>query len=156
MTVLEQLVFFGGLYGVPRDVAVRRGRDWLTRFRVPELAERRADELSKGNQQKVQFIAAILHEPEVLLMDEPFTGLDPVNVALLREAFLEIRDRRPDAGLLDAPDGDGRGAVRVDRDHRPGPARRRRDAAGRQALDRPADGPDLGRSATTGWRGSRP
>ena len=92
MTVLQQLVFFGGLYGVPRDVAVRRGRDWLTRFRVPELAERRADTLSKGNQQKIQLIAAILHEPEVLLMDEPFTGLDPVNVALLREAFLQLRD----------------------------------------------------------------
>jgi ABC-2 type transport system ATP-binding protein len=92
MTVLEQLVFFGGLYGVPRDVAAKRGRAWLTRFRVPELAERRAETLSKGNQQKVQLIAAILHEPQVLLMDEPFTGLDPVNVALLREAFLELRD----------------------------------------------------------------
>jgi ABC-2 type transport system ATP-binding protein len=92
MTVLEQLVFFGGLYGVPRDVAARRGRDWLTRFRVPELADRRAESLSKGNQQKVQLIAAILHEPQLLLMDEPFTGLDPVNVALLREAFLELRD----------------------------------------------------------------
>ena len=93
MTVLQQLVFFGGLYGVPRDVAVRRGRDWLTRFRVPELAERRADTLSKGNQQKIQLIAALLHDPEVLLMDEPFTGLDPVNVAILREAFLELRDQ---------------------------------------------------------------
>jgi ABC-2 type transport system ATP-binding protein len=92
MTVLEQLVFFGGLYGVPRDVAAKRGRAWLTRFRVPELAERRAETLSKGNQQKIQLIAAILHEPQVLLMDEPFTGLDPVNVALLREAFLELRD----------------------------------------------------------------
>jgi ABC-2 type transport system ATP-binding protein len=92
MTVLEQLVFFGGLYGVPRDVAARRGRGWLARFRVPELADRRAESLSKGNQQKVQLIAAILHEPQLLLMDEPFTGLDPVNVALLREAFLELRD----------------------------------------------------------------
>ena len=92
MTVLEQLAFFGGLYGVPRDVALKRGRAWLARFRVPELADRRAETLSKGNQQKVQLIAAILHEPDVLLMDEPFTGLDPVNVALLREAFLELRD----------------------------------------------------------------
>ena len=63
-----------------------------TRFRIPDYAERRAEELSKGNQQKVQFIAAILHRPDVLLMDEPFTGLDPVNLALLREAFLELRD----------------------------------------------------------------
>src|SRR5919201_2948895 len=91
MTVLEQLVFFGGLYGVPRAVAARRGRDWLTRFRVPELADRRAESLSKGNHQKVQLIAAILHEPQLLLMDEPFTGLDPVNVALLREALTGSR-----------------------------------------------------------------
>jgi ABC-2 type transport system ATP-binding protein len=93
MTVLDQLAFFGGLYGLPRDVARRRALDWLARFRVPEFASRRADELSKGNQQKVQFLAAILHDPDVLLLDEPFTGLDPVNVALLREAFLELRDQ---------------------------------------------------------------
>jgi ABC-2 type transport system ATP-binding protein len=93
MTILEQLVYFAGLYGVPRDQAAKEARAWLARFRVPEFADRRADELSKGNQQKVQFLAAVLHDPEVLLMDEPFTGLDPVNVALLREAFLELRDR---------------------------------------------------------------
>jgi ABC-2 type transport system ATP-binding protein len=93
MTVIEQLVYFAGLYGVPKDVAAREARDWLTRFRVPDFADRRAEELSKGNQQKVQFLAAVLHDPDVLLMDEPFTGLDPVNVVLLREAFLELRDR---------------------------------------------------------------
>ena len=93
MTVLQQLVYFGGLYGLPADVAVREARHWLARFRVPEFADRKAEELSKGNQQKVQFLAAILHDPDVLLMDEPFTGLDPVNVALLRDAFLELRDR---------------------------------------------------------------
>jgi ABC-2 type transport system ATP-binding protein len=93
MRVIDQLVYFAGLYGVPQDVAIREARSWLARFRVPEFAERRAEELSKGNQQKVQFLAAILHDPQVLLMDEPFTGLDPVNVALLREAFLELRDR---------------------------------------------------------------
>ena len=93
MTVMDQLVFYAGLYGVPKEVAAREARAWLARFRVPEFADRRADELSKGNQQKVQFLAAILHDPQVLLMDEPFTGLDPVNVTLLREAFLELRDR---------------------------------------------------------------
>ena len=67
-------------------------RDWLTRFRIPDYADRRAEELSKGNQQKVQFIAAILHGPDVLLMDEPFTGLDPVNLTLLRAALVELRD----------------------------------------------------------------
>jgi len=93
MTVLQQLTYFAGLYGLPRDLAVREARAWLARFRVPEFADRRAEQLSKGNQQKVQFLAAILHDPQVLLMDEPFTGLDPVNVSLLREAFLELRDR---------------------------------------------------------------
>jgi ABC-2 type transport system ATP-binding protein len=93
MAVLEQLVFFAGLYGLPRDMAAREARSWLARFRIADVAGRQADELSKGNQQKVQFIAALLHDPDVLLMDEPFTSLDPVNVALLREAFLELRDR---------------------------------------------------------------
>ena len=91
-TVIDQLVYFASLYGAPPDRARRDALHWLARFRIPEYAERRAEELSKGNQQKVQFIAAILHEPDVLLMDEPFTGLDPVNLALLREAFLELRD----------------------------------------------------------------
>jgi ABC-2 type transport system ATP-binding protein len=93
MEVLEQLVFFGDLYHIGRREAARRGREWLARFGVPEYEHRRAEELSKGNQQKIQFIAAVLHEPDVLLMDEPFVGLDPVNVAILKEAFLEMRDR---------------------------------------------------------------
>jgi ABC-2 type transport system ATP-binding protein len=93
MKVLDQLVFFAALYGIPRRDAAREAHEWLDRFRIPDYADRRAEELSKGNQQKVQFIAGILHDPEVLLMDEPFVGLDPVNVALLKEAFLELRDR---------------------------------------------------------------
>jgi ABC-2 type transport system ATP-binding protein len=92
MTVVDQLVYFATLYEQAADRARRDALHWLARFRIPEYADRRADELSKGNQQKVQFIAAILHGPDVLLMDEPFTGLDPVNLALLREAFVELRD----------------------------------------------------------------
>jgi len=93
MTVSDQLVYFASLYGVPADKARKDAQGWLERFRIADYASRRAEELSKGNQQKVQFIAAILHDPEILLMDEPFTGLDPVNLVLLREAFLELRDR---------------------------------------------------------------
>jgi ABC-2 type transport system ATP-binding protein len=93
MEVLDQLVFFAGLHGVPGERAKREALGWLRRFRAEDLIGRRAEQLSKGNQQKVQFIAATLHDPQVLLMDEPFTGLDPVNVMLLREAFLELRDR---------------------------------------------------------------
>ena len=92
MPVLDQLVYFASLYGEPAASARREARAWLDRFLIGEMAGRRAEELCKGNQQKVQFIAAVLHEPHILLMDEPFTGLDPVNLALLREAFLELRD----------------------------------------------------------------
>jgi len=93
MRVLEQLVFFAGLHGVPAGRAKREAMAWLHRFRAEDLAGRKAEQLSKGNQQKIQFIAAVLHDPAALLLDEPFTGLDPVNVMLLREAFLELRDR---------------------------------------------------------------
>jgi len=93
MAVLEQLVFYASLYGVPRAAARRDALAWLARFRISEYADRKAESLSKGNQQKVQFIATILHDPDVLLMDEPFSGLDPVNVAMLKAAFLEMRDR---------------------------------------------------------------
>ena len=93
MTVMEVLRFFARLYGVPDETATREVEDWLARFRVPDYRDRKVEELSKGNQQKIQFIAAILHDPDVLIMDEPFSGLDPVNVQLLKEAFLEMRDR---------------------------------------------------------------
>jgi ABC-2 type transport system ATP-binding protein len=93
MPVLEQLEYYGALYGMPRKKAREVARDWLGRFRIADYADRRAESLSKGNQQKVQFIATVLHDPDVILMDEPFVGLDPVNVALLKSAFLELRDR---------------------------------------------------------------
>jgi ABC-2 type transport system ATP-binding protein len=93
MGVLDQLVYFASLYGEAPDVARREALAWMDRFQIPEYADKRAEELSKGNQQKVQFIAAILHRPEVLLMDEPFTGLDPINLVILREAFTELRDQ---------------------------------------------------------------
>ena len=93
MRVMDVLRYFASLYGVSRADATREVEDWLERFRIPEYRDRKVEELSKGNQQKIQFIAAILHDPEVLIMDEPFSGLDPVNSQLLKEAFLEMRDR---------------------------------------------------------------
>ncbi len=93
MKVGEQLRFFAALYGVPDTRARAEIGDWLERFRIPEYLDRKVEELSKGNQQKIQFIAAIIHDPDVLIMDEPFSGLDPVNVRLLKEAFGEMRDR---------------------------------------------------------------
>jgi ABC-2 type transport system ATP-binding protein len=93
MPVVEQLVHFASLYGMPRQRARTEAREWLVRFRIADKANSRLETLSKGNQQKVQYIATILHGPDVLLMDEPFVGLDPVNVAMLKAAFLEMRDR---------------------------------------------------------------
>ena len=93
MPVLEQLVHIAALYGVPRRQSKAEAQAWLDRFRIPDVGARRLETLSKGNQQKVQYIATILHDPDVLLMDEPFVGLDPVNVAMLKAAFLEMRDR---------------------------------------------------------------
>ncbi len=93
MKVGEQLRFFAALYGVPDAEARAVIDEWLERFRIPEYLDRKVEELSKGNQQKIQFIAGILHDPDVLIMDEPFSGLDPINVRLLKEAFLAMRDR---------------------------------------------------------------
>jgi ABC-2 type transport system ATP-binding protein len=93
MRVMDVLRFFARLYGVPGSEATAEVEDWLERFRIPDYRDRKVKELSKGNQQKIQFIAAILHDPDVLIMDEPFSGLDPVNVQLLKEAFLEMRRR---------------------------------------------------------------
>jgi ABC-2 type transport system ATP-binding protein len=93
MPVIDQLVYFASLYGLPRTKARREALAWLKRFRIAEYADRKADSLSKGNQQKIQYIATILHDPDVLLMDEPFAALDPVNVAMLKSAFTEMRDR---------------------------------------------------------------
>ena len=93
MPVGEQLRFFAALYGVPDTTARAEIDDWLERFRIPEYRERKVEQLSKGNQQKIQFIASILHDPQVLIMDEPFSGLDPINVRLLKEAFVEMKSR---------------------------------------------------------------
>jgi len=91
MAVLPQLVFFATLQGVPADVAAKRVREWLARLNVPDFADRRAEELSKGNQQKIQFLAAVLHDPEVLLLDEPFTGLDRAGRKWLGEFLLSFK-----------------------------------------------------------------
>jgi ABC-2 type transport system ATP-binding protein len=93
MKVRQVLVFLGALKGVPEAEADKRARQWLERLEIGEWMERRIDELSKGMQQKVQFIAAILHEPPLLVLDEPFGGFDPVNVAQIKNVMLELRNR---------------------------------------------------------------
>jgi ABC-2 type transport system ATP-binding protein len=92
MPVAEQVTFFGEISGLERAEAEERTERWLERMDITEHAAKPVAELSKGNQQKVQLLAAIVHGPELLILDEPFSGLDPVNHRLLREVISELRE----------------------------------------------------------------
>jgi len=89
--LLNTIVYFVCLKGVSEIEAKKLANDWLARFDLLHYAERRIHELSKGNQQKVQFIISLIHNPDYIILDEPFSGLDPVNQLLMREIFLEQR-----------------------------------------------------------------
>ena len=91
MKVGEQLKFFAALKNINGKEADQRVDRWLARLKLMEWKNRKASELSKGMQQKVQFTSAIIHEPDLLILDEPFSGLDPVNVEVLKEIILEQR-----------------------------------------------------------------
>jgi ABC-2 type transport system ATP-binding protein len=91
MKVLDQLVFLGQLHGLAERTARERALAWCERMQITEAIQKRTEELSKGMQQKIQFIAALLHEPELIIMDEPFSGLDPVNAELLMQTLVELR-----------------------------------------------------------------
>ncbi|MEO8973535.1 MAG: ATP-binding cassette domain-containing protein [Ktedonobacteraceae bacterium] len=91
--VEEQLIFLARLHGLSKAAAIKLLNEWLERFQITEYRKKKVEELSKGNQQKIQFLAAIVHDPTILIMDEPFSGLDPVNAIILKEAFLEMRKR---------------------------------------------------------------
>lgn len=90
MMVADQMNFFARLRGLSNAEAEKRIGYWSERFQLGELVKKKANELSKGNQQKIQFIIAILHQPDLLILDEPFSGLDPVNVELLKTAFRDL------------------------------------------------------------------
>jgi ABC-2 type transport system ATP-binding protein len=91
MKVLDQLVFLGQLHGLSENVARQRSLAWCERLEITEAIGKKTEELSKGMQQKIQFIAALLHEPELIIMDEPFSGLDPVNAQLLMDTLVSLR-----------------------------------------------------------------
>ena len=91
MKVLDQLVFLGQLHGLTETVARQRATNWCERLEITEAIGKKTEELSKGMQQKIQFIAALLHEPELIIMDEPMSGLDPVNGALLMQTLVDLR-----------------------------------------------------------------
>lgn len=93
MKVEDQLIFFGKLRGMNRDELKKEIDFWIKRFELEEKRNEKAETLSKGNQQKVQLIASFIHKPKFLILDEPFSGLDPVNRDLLKNAILLLKER---------------------------------------------------------------
>lgn len=93
LKVKDQIVYLARLRGMKKQAALKELDYWLDRFKVPENREKKIEDLSKGNQQKIQFIAAIIHKPKLLILDEPFSGLDPINVELLKTAVLELKEK---------------------------------------------------------------
>ncbi len=93
MKVGEQAIFFARLKGLSRLEATKRLKVWFEKFGIESWWDKRIDELSKGMAQKVQFITTILHEPELLIFDEPFSGFDPINANMLKEEILALRER---------------------------------------------------------------
>ncbi|MCA1061932.1 ABC transporter ATP-binding protein [Rossellomorea sp. AcN35-11] len=91
MKVSDQIVYLARLRGMEKKAILKELDYWLNRFNVPQYMNKKVEELSKGNQQKIQFIAAVIHKPKLLILDEPFSGLDPVNVELLKDAVNEIK-----------------------------------------------------------------
>jgi len=90
MKVIDQLTFLGQLHGLDATTATKRAHVWCERMEITEAIPKKTEELSKGMQQKIQFIAALLHEPELIIMDEPFSGLDPVNATLLMDTLVDL------------------------------------------------------------------
>jgi len=93
MKIGDQLVFFANLKDIATAEAWRRVDQWLERLELSEWKNKKPPDLSKGMQQKVQFIASIIHDPEVMILDEPFSGLDPVNVNLLKGVIIDLKSR---------------------------------------------------------------
>ena len=91
MNVLDQLMFLGQLHYVSASLAEKRARDWCEKLQITEAIPKKTEDLSKCMQQKIQFIAALLHDPELIIMDEPFSGLDPVNATLLMDTLVDLR-----------------------------------------------------------------
>ena len=93
MKVGEQAIYLAQLKGVSKKDAEKRLKQWFHKFGITDWWNKKVEELSKGMAQKVQFITTVLHEPEILIFDEPFSGFDPVNAELLKKEILELRDK---------------------------------------------------------------
>ncbi len=93
MKVMDQLIFLGQLHGLDAATASKRAHDWCERLGITASIGKKTEELSKGMQQKIQFISTLLHEPELIIMDEPFSGLDPVNATILQDTLVDLRSQ---------------------------------------------------------------
>ena len=93
LSVQEQIEFYATLKGMEKQEIDKKLDEWLEKFEITSYKNRKIKELSKGNQQKIQFISAVIHEPKLLILDEPFTGLDPINVKLMKEAIIELKNK---------------------------------------------------------------
>ncbi|MCR4848241.1 MAG: ATP-binding cassette domain-containing protein [Bacteroidales bacterium] len=93
MKVGEQAIYLAQLKGIGKAEATKRLKQWFEKFEIGEWWNKTVEELSKGMQQKVQFITTVIHEPDILIFDEPFSGFDPINANLLKESILELRDK---------------------------------------------------------------
>lgn len=94
LTVKEQCLFFGALKGMSDELILKRMDELLEMFEISEYRDRKIKELSKGNQQKIQFIISILHSPRLLILDEPFSGLDPINVEMFKKIILRLKKNK--------------------------------------------------------------
>lgn len=93
MQVIDQLIFFAELKGVAPSIAREKALRWLASLDAKDLANKKVQELSKGMQQKIQFLSAFLHEPELLILDEPFSGFDPINVDVFKQILLDLKSK---------------------------------------------------------------
>ena len=93
MKVLDQLIFLGQLHGLEANAARQKSLAWSERLEIAGWLQKKVEELSKGMQQKIQFISTLLHDPDFIIMDEPFGGLDPVNASLLKDVLLEMKQK---------------------------------------------------------------
>jgi len=91
MKILDMLVFLGELHEMPHNQAVASSREWLRRVELDSWENKKVEELSKGMQQKVQFIGTIMHQPDLIILDEPYSGLDPINTQMMKNIMLELK-----------------------------------------------------------------
>lgn len=93
LTVKELMIYYGTLKSMKKEDIISELRKWLKRFKIEEYENKKIKELSKGNKQKIQFISSIIHKPKLLILDEPFSGLDPINVDMFIEVIRELKEK---------------------------------------------------------------